>query len=90
MDEKTMAKTYYVESRRPRYKIYALLLIICVVVVAAFAFTATETGIDTISKKYSERLPVGSDSNAESVTYAMQNLFSETGLILDDASSGLP
>lgn len=88
--EKQALQTYYVESRRPKYRLYALLLVIGVIVVSAFVFTTTESSIDAIAKKYPDRARLGNDSDAENVAYAMQLLFSETGLILDDISGSVP
>lgn len=81
---------YYVESKRPRYRIYVMLLIIGIIAVTAFVFTATESGVDAIEKKYSERAQPRSDSDAENVAHAMQLIFSETGLVLDDVGGILP
>lgn len=88
-DSESMQR-YYVESSRPRHKIYALLLIIGMIIVVAFAFSATESSIDTIAKKYPERTEIQSDTEAEDVAYAVQSLFSETGFLLSDVSSALP
>ena len=88
--QETQEQTYYVESRRPRYRMYAVLLIIGIVIVSAFVFTTTESSIDVIAKKYPERAKLSSDSDAENVAYAMQALFTDTGLILNDVSGSLP
>jgi hypothetical protein len=89
-EQQTMTQSYYVDSRRPRYRLYALLLVIGVIVVTAFVFTTTESSIDTIAKKYPDRPQLSNDNDAENVAYAMQMLFSETGLILNDVSGTLP
>lgn len=89
-EDKPMMQSYYVDSRRPRYRLYALLLIVGIVVVTAFVFTSTESSIDTIARKYPDRAQLSNDNDAENVAYAMQLLFSETGLVLDDVSGTLP
>lgn len=90
MREEEWKQDYYVDSRKPSYKLYAMLLIVGVIVVSAFVFTSTETSIDTIATNYPGRAQLGTDNDAENVSYAMQLLFSETGLILDDVSGTLP
>lgn len=90
MAEDEQYQSFYVSSSRPRYKMYAALLVIGFVAVTAFVFTSTESSIDTIQQKYPGRAQLSNDNDAENVAYAMQLLFSETGLVLDDVGNELP
>ena len=90
MDEKEMKEVYYVNTNKPRHKVYIAMLVVIIISVVAFTLFSTESGIDNIAKKYPDRLKITSDADSENVAYAMQQLFLETGLILDDTSASAP